>query len=358
MTHENKSLHKNSAHENFIRSTTKYWIDIENVSTVKYFILQHLPILLQKNMSGETDSQLTNSIYFDNESMELYHSRLRKEFSAKALRFRWYGDGDPDIVFIERKRRKIDENDESVKERFSVSPDQVSDFMNGKFSIKKEMDKMKIINPSISKKELNNFCKLAKDVKMLINDKDVKPVLQTQCTRTSFQDSSTSDIRISIDTNLCMMIKDERTTLNKEKWHITTLPENSDKYITKVPYAILELKLQIDNKDDIPVWVNDLLESGLFHKFEHFSKYIHGCSMLIQDKVKELPYWLDRTMLNYSGGKHITFTNETKIHPDWIYFNVNSNSEAIDLKIGDDVSYTIRYNTIRQEMVANIILNQ
>jgi len=358
MTHENKSVHKHSAHQNFIRSTTKYWIDIENVSTVKYFILQHLPILLQKNMSGETDSQLTNSIYFDNESMELYHSRLRKEFSAKALRFRWYGDGDPDIVFIERKRRKIDENDESVKERFSVSPDQVSDFMNGKFSIKKEMDKMKIINPSISKKELNNFCKLAKDVKMLINDKDVKPVLQTQCTRTSFQDSSTSDIRISIDTNLCMMIKDERTTLNKEKWHITTLPENSDKYITKVPYAILELKLQIDNKDDIPVWVNDLLESGLFHKFEHFSKYIHGCSMLIQDKVKELPYWLDRTMLNYSGGKHITFTNETKIHPDWIYFNVNSNSEAIDLKIGDDVSYTIRYNTIRQEMVANIILNQ
>ena len=361
MTVENKSINTPSAHQNFIRSTTKYWVDIENVSTVKYFILEHLPVLLQKNMSGDTDSQLTNSIYFDNETMELYHSRLRKEFSAKALRFRWYGEGDPDIVFIERKRRKMDDNDESVKERFSISPKEVNDLMNGKFNIKKHMDKMREINPSITKSELSNFCKLAKDVKMLINDKDVKPVLQTQCTRTSFQESSTSEIRISMDTNLCMMIKDERTTPNKEKWHITNLPDNSSNYITRVPYAILELKLQIDDETNIPDWVNDLLDSGLLHKFEHFSKYIHGCSMLIQDKVSELPYWLDRTMLNYSGGKHITSPNEIKRHPDWIYFNVkhiNSTIKTSVLNVGDDVSYTIRYNTIRQEMVANIIQTQ
>jgi len=358
MTHENKTIHKHSVHQHFIRSTTKYWIDVENVSAVKYFILQYLPVLLQKNMSGDRDSQLTNSIYFDNESMDLYHSRLRKEFSAKALRFRWYGEGDPDIVFIERKRRKMDENDESVKERFSVSPKQVNDLMNGKFNIRKEMDKMREINPSITTSELCNFCKLAKDVKILINDKEVHPVLQTQCTRTSFQDSDTSEIRISIDTNLCMMIKDERTTIDKNKWHVTSLPEDSRNYITHVPYAILELKLQIDEKKDIPTWVNDLLESGLLHQFEHFSKYIHGCSMLLQDKVEELPYWLDRTMLNYSGGKHITSPDKIRIHPNWIYFNVkNTNIHTSKLKVGDDISYTIRYNTIRQEMVANIIPN-
>jgi len=358
MNNENKNIHEVSAHQKFIRTTTKYWVEIENVSTVKYFILQNLPILLEKNMTGETDSQLTNSIYFDNESMELYHSRLRNEYNSKALRFRWYGEGDPEIVFIERKQRKRGENDESVKERFSVSPNKVNDLMDGKFNIKKEMSKMKEINPSITKTDLCNFFKLANDVKMLINDKEVHPVLQTQCTRTSFQDSDNSEIRISIDTNLCMMIKDERTTTDKDRWHITNIPEDSKNFITHVPYAILELKLQINDKKDIPIWVNDLLESGLLHEFEHFSKYIHGCSMLLQDKVEELPYWLDRTMLNYSGGKHITSPDKIRIHPNWIYFNVkNTNIHTSKLKVGDDISYTIRYNTIRQEMVANIIPN-
>lgn len=34
----------------------------EDVSRVKYIILQHLPVFLQNSMAGETDSQLVNSV--------------------------------------------------------------------------------------------------------------------------------------------------------------------------------------------------------------------------------------------------------------------------------------------------------
>ena len=77
-----------SSIKDFCRSTTKYWVHTEDISRVKYILLQHLPVFLQKTMEGETDSQLVNSVYLDNRSMELYHGRLDKTPGAIALRFR------------------------------------------------------------------------------------------------------------------------------------------------------------------------------------------------------------------------------------------------------------------------------
>lgn len=49
----------------------------------------HPPRRLQENYSG--DAQLVNSVYFDNDSLELYHGRLDKKPGAIALRIRWGG---------------------------------------------------------------------------------------------------------------------------------------------------------------------------------------------------------------------------------------------------------------------------
>ena len=72
-----------------MRSTTKYWVRTADVSTVKHHILQHLPVF-QYNVGDEDqqDSQLINSVYMDNSSMELYHGRLDKRPNAIALRIR------------------------------------------------------------------------------------------------------------------------------------------------------------------------------------------------------------------------------------------------------------------------------
>ena len=109
------------ASQSFLRSTTKYWVKTEDVSKVKYAVLRHLPVFLQKTSTGESDSQLTNSVYLDNDQLELYHGRLDKGPGALALRLRWYGAGDPSIVFVERKTHRDKWTGEvSVKERFMV----------------------------------------------------------------------------------------------------------------------------------------------------------------------------------------------------------------------------------------------
>lgn len=110
------------ANQSFLRSTTKYWIKTEDVSKVKYAVLRNLPVFLQKTSTGESDSQLTNSVYLDNDQLELYHGRLDKSPGALALRLRWYGAADPSIVFVERKTHRDKWIGEvSVKERFIVS---------------------------------------------------------------------------------------------------------------------------------------------------------------------------------------------------------------------------------------------
>jgi SPX domain protein involved in polyphosphate accumulation len=110
------------AAQSFLRSTTKYWVRTEDVSKVKYAVLKHLPVFLQKTSTGESDSQLTNSVYFDNDQLELYHGRLDKTPGAIAFRLRWYGAGDPKTVFFERKtHRDTWTGEASAKERFIVS---------------------------------------------------------------------------------------------------------------------------------------------------------------------------------------------------------------------------------------------
>ena len=109
------------ASQSFLRSTTKYWVKTEDVSRVKYAILRHLPVFLQKTSTGESDSQFTNSVYLDNDPLELYHGRLDKTPGAIALRLRWYGPEDPTTVFVERKTHNEKWTGEvSVKERFTV----------------------------------------------------------------------------------------------------------------------------------------------------------------------------------------------------------------------------------------------
>jgi SPX domain protein involved in polyphosphate accumulation len=54
--------------------------------------------------------------------LELYHGRLDKSPGAIALRLRWYGNGEPKLVFVERKTHNDKWTGEvSVKERFVVS---------------------------------------------------------------------------------------------------------------------------------------------------------------------------------------------------------------------------------------------
>ena len=68
----------------------------------------------------------------------------------------------------------------------------------------------------------------------------------------------------------------------------------------RFPHAVLEVKLQLLGENATPPWVTDLINSGMLMEVHKFSKFIHGCAVLLPDEVLAVPYWIDDTSLAQS----------------------------------------------------------
>ena len=62
------------------------WQQCMACSSAAHLLFHLQAFVLQEE--GQQDSQLINSVYLDNSSMELYHGRLDKKPNAIALRIR------------------------------------------------------------------------------------------------------------------------------------------------------------------------------------------------------------------------------------------------------------------------------
>lgn len=297
---DEKVEEKEAAAQDFVRSTRKYWVALEDITRVKNIILQHLPVFLQEEFKeGSTDSQLVNSVYCDNYAMELYHGRLEKTSGAIALRFRWYGTGAPKKVFVERKtHRESWCGDISVKERFMIDEAQVLPMLEGRYSVADEKAKMKA--RGVDAQQIRDWEQLATEITSAISNKQLRPVMRTQYMRTAFQIPYDATVRVSLDSNLTMIVDRTKATADGEMWYRdpnTPVPLNE---ITRFPHAVLEVKLQLDNEDSTPEWVTDLIESGMLMEAHKFSKFIHGCAVMLPEEVRAAPYWLDDESLRQS----------------------------------------------------------
>jgi len=299
----------NDPSQSFLRSTTKYWIKTEDVSKVKYSILRHLPVFLQKTNTGESDSQLTNSVYFDNDQLELYHGRLDKTPGAIALRMRWYGVGEPNIIFAERKTHQDKWIGEvSVKERFMVKEDEVNEILNATYPI--EQKKQEMLEMGSTEEEADDWKTLARDVVQVTSSKQLAPTMRTQYMRTAFQIPFDATVRVSLDTNLCMISERGYDLENNTVWHRDPTKTLAHNEIVRFPHAVLEIKLELKGENSIvPKWVTDLQNSGMLYEVHKFSKFIHGCAVLLPEDVRCVPYWVDdvslRESILASGGGRI-----------------------------------------------------
>ena len=90
------------------------------------------------------------------------HGRLDKTPGAIALRLRWYGPGDPKLVFVERKTHNEKWTGEvSVKERFTLTEEEVPIFLNGKYPITKI--KKEMLEKGKSKQEVDEWETLVRE---------------------------------------------------------------------------------------------------------------------------------------------------------------------------------------------------
>lgn len=281
--------------QGFVRSTTKYWVRNEDVSTVKHHVLQHLPVFQFEQDFAAGDAQLINSVYLDNSSLELYHGRLDKRPGAIAARIRWYGNADPTMVFMERKtHRESWKGEESVKERFLLENSKVVPFLDGEYTIEQAIEDLR--SKGKTEKEIEKFRGLFEEVAAQVESKQLKPLVRTQYMRTAFQIPFDATVRVSLDTNLCMIKENPEegpTCAVSGRWYRDpTLPIHRTE-ITRFPHAVLEVKLSLAEGQVAPAWVSELLESGYLTEVHKFSKFIHGTATLFPDMVRAVPYWVD-----------------------------------------------------------------
>lgn len=293
------------ASQGFVRSTKKYWVKAEDVSSVKLALSQHLPVFQMKLDELRGDSQLTNSVYLDNQSLELYHGRLEKYPGAIAMRYRWYGDKEPEVVFVERKTHKESWKGElSVKERFTLMPEQVVPFSEGTYTVDMAVDDLLKRKPRTSAAELDDFRRLFTECQDQVVGKQLEPMMRTQYMRVAYQIPFDASVRVSLDTNLLMMKENPDCAPSCEeagRWFRDPSLLVKRTEVTYFPHAVLEVKLSLAEGEECPRWVEDLVErSGYLTLVHKMSKFIHGCAVLLPDMVQSMPYWIDDLSLRPS----------------------------------------------------------
>ena len=161
---------------NFERQTTKYWVRNENLMEVMTQMVKHVPILvMDKKAEGEKASFAPiSSVYLDSSDMKCYENRLARNEGAQLFRFRWYGL-DPSkmpCIFVERKTHHESwSGDKSVKERYPVQYEQVSDLLKGNANVE-------------SRQPTNDI--LAAEVETAIREQKLQPSIRSVYWRCAF----------------------------------------------------------------------------------------------------------------------------------------------------------------------------
>ncbi|KAI7890393.1 VTC domain-containing protein [Mucor mucedo] len=285
----------------FERATGKYWIHPDNITEVKSIILFHLPVHVfnQKKKYEESDMAVS-SVYFDNNQFDLYDERLNRNDGAESIRLRWYGplNADNDSVYIERKTHKAAWLDgKSVKDRFRLKEAQVDSFISGQYTADQFAQDLRVAAKGNPKKEAaveeSHF--VASGIQESVKTRHLAPVCRVFYNRTAFQLPGDQRLRISLDSNLTFIREDK----NKNRWRRNDVDIDypfrsvAQDEVSRFPYAVLETKLQTHLGQESPAWLTRLIESHLVHEVPRFSKYLHGASMLFNDKVPTHPYWLE-----------------------------------------------------------------
>ncbi|KAI9208767.1 VTC domain-containing protein [Polychytrium aggregatum] len=282
---------------NIVRKTTKYWVHKDNVMAVKCLVLQHLPVLVFKK--GEPSDPALSSIYFDNDELFLYNSRMIRDEKAQNLRFRWYGQRDKtDEVWVERKTHHEDWTGErSVKERFSMKEKDLNAYLRGEYDIRELTTKLRA-EGKMSIKNIEKMERLADEVQELVLRKRLHPMIRTTYNRTAFQLPADARVRISLDTELTLIREDNygrkragdnwRRMDAANDWPFPNVPDE-DKIL--FPYAVLEIKLQTQHGQEAPQWAMELANSHLVEKVPKFSKFHHAISNFYTDRVDVVPFW-------------------------------------------------------------------
>jgi uncharacterized membrane protein YidH (DUF202 family) len=301
------------------------WVHPDNLVEVKTFILRRLPLLVydseprSKPSSRHNPDPTVTNLYFEDPHFSSYMDKLERANHIMSLRIRWYGKlREQSEIAFEKKVTNFAENLEDVEGRFMIKRKYVADFLAGKYQMDKTARKMR--EGAKSEDDVQSFLQPILEIQDMIKREKLAPrtfscnyteiVLRVTYTRSAFQIPGDDSVRINLDHDIAMIREDaldeERPCRDPNDWHRGDIDDNGEEYpfphirkgeITRFPYAVLEIKTAQrkfgpDNKSSEPQWVSDLMNSHLVKEAPRFSKYAHGVSVLFENYVNLLPFWL------------------------------------------------------------------
>ncbi|KAJ3132753.1 hypothetical protein HK100_004988 [Physocladia obscura] len=180
-----------------------------------------------------------------------------------------------------------------------------------------------------SKTRLLDLSRLSTEIARDIREKELKPVLRTFYNRTAFQIPGDLRVRISLDSELTF-IREDGATRSGKNWRRkdcgATWPfEYLDRAdVDSFPYAILEVKIQTLEDAGEPEWVKKLVNDSLITEVPTFSKYIHGASVLLEDRVNIIPEWVPLV-----GSDNMNDVTAKRIQPSSILDAIDSRVSVV-----------------------------
>ena len=251
-------------------------------------------------------------MYFDDDDLDVYRTRMQRLEGATLVRARWYGDGSfpntedrspfaaaavtavtvddehgPSRVYVERKTHHESWSQESsVKERFRLDARDLRSYLAAGVGAKSQTSD-RTLDQTLDAESAT----LAKEIALdQLSARGLAPSVGTRYRRTAFQRADTNDVRVSLDVDLAFT--DARDcAMRRPGAHPTRAP-------VRFPRAILEVKLaRTDGDDDggTPDWIEDVLATGRATEVKKFSKFLHATAALRVDHHggvdAALPHW-------------------------------------------------------------------
>jgi hypothetical protein len=180
--------------------------------------------------------------------------------------------------------------------------------------------KQEMLDKGKSKKEADEWETLVKEITQVIASKQLVPTMRTQCMRTAFQIPFDATVRVSLDTNLCVISERGYDLDNMKVWHRDKSWILERNEIHRFPHAVLEIKLEMGGGNMTPPkWVTDLQNSGMLYECHKYSKFVHGCAVLLPEDVRSVPYWIDdaslRDAIIESEGQRVLMDEDVGVGP-------------------------------------------
>eukprot|EP01114_Cavostelium_apophysatum_P001041 TRINITY_DN108_c0_g1_i1.p1 TRINITY_DN108_c0_g1~~TRINITY_DN108_c0_g1_i1.p1 ORF type:complete len:970 (-),score=304.90 TRINITY_DN108_c0_g1_i1:115-3024(-) len=304
----------------FERTTTKYWVPQDKVLQVKAEVLKHLPV----SSFNKKSSSLVTSVYYDSENLDLYHERLKRDEGSQVIRMRTYNEPPASTVFVERKvHHESWITEKSAKSRFPIKEKKLLKYLRGELKMDDKLNKLKS-NNTISEKEYESTLQLATEIQNSVLTRKLQPTMTSRYERTAFQLEGNARVRVSLDTKLDLIMEHG---YRNNRWgrDLTNDSAIPDSEIHHFPHAVLEIKLSLELGEEAPHWVKSLLAKEFIFTCGKFSKYIHGCAVLIPRKVNLLPPWFpmledtsnfkadDRILMHRDNSNYLTGRDRSRI---------------------------------------------